>query len=59
MRKSCSIELVETMDHFTVALDEGYISEERVEAMLAMAKEVEKMINGYIRYLKNAKGKDE
>tara|TARA_R110000868_G_scaffold57441_1_gene177357 strand:+ start:48 stop:422 length:375 start_codon:yes stop_codon:yes gene_type:complete len=52
-------ELVETMDHFTVALDEGYISEERVEAMLAMAKEVEKMINGYIRYLKNAKGKDE
>lgn len=52
-------ELVETMDHFTVALDEGYIKEERFDEPLEMAKEVERMINGYIRYLKNAKDKDE
>ena len=52
-------ELVETMDHFTVALDEGYLSEEKFDVLLEKTKEVEKMINGYIRYLKNAKGKDE
>lgn len=52
-------ELVETMDHFTVALDEGYITPEKFDEMLAMAQEVEKMINGYIRFLQNSKDKEE
>jgi four helix bundle protein len=52
-------ELVETMDHFTVALDEGYISAQKFEELMAMAQEVEKMINGYIRYLRNAKSEDD
>ena len=52
-------ELVEVMDHFTVALDEGYISDEKFKEMMAMAQEVERMLNGYIRYLKTQKEKDD
>lgn len=52
-------ELVETMDHFTVALDEGYINQDKFNELLEQAKEVEKMINGYIRYLQKAKDKED
>ncbi len=51
-------ELVETMDHFTVALDEEYISSATFEGMMERAQEVERMINGYIRYLKEQREKD-
>jgi len=37
----------------------GYFKTEKFEEMLAKAQEVEKMINGYIRYLKNSKDKDD
>ncbi|MCB1563793.1 MAG: four helix bundle protein [Alphaproteobacteria bacterium] len=52
-------ELVETMDHLTVALDEGYVPQEKFDELLAISQEVEKMINGYIRYLNNAKSEDD
>lgn len=52
-------ELVETMDHFTVALDEGYINQDKFNEILEQAKEVEKMMNGYIRYLQKAKDKED
>ncbi len=50
-------EVTEVMDHLTVALDEGYVTDPEFERMLEMAKEPERMINGYIRYLKNQKDK--
>ena len=52
-------ELVEVMDHFTVALDEGYVSSEKFEEMVTKAQEVERMLNGYIRYLQTQKEKDD
>lgn len=48
-------ELVETMDHLTVALDEKYISTEEFERMLELSREVERMLNGYIKYLNDQK----
>ena len=51
-------ELVETMDHLTVALDEKYISKEEFERMLELSKEVERMLNGYIKYLNDQKKSD-
>ena len=51
-------ELVETMDHLTVALDEKYISTEEFERMLELSREVERMLNGYIKYLNDQKKSD-
>ena len=51
-------ELVETMDHLTVALDEKYISKEEFERMLELSREVERMLNGYIKYLNDQKKSD-
>jgi four helix bundle protein len=52
-------ELVETMDHLTVAMDEKYISNEEFERMLELCREVERMLNGYIRYLKEQREKED
>lgn len=54
--QSCRIsrgELSETIDHLTVALDDGYISEEEFNRFEQLAQELERMLNGYIRHLRN------
>lgn len=47
--------LTELMDHFTVSIDEEYISEEHFEVYMAEIEECIKLVNGYIRYLKKRK----
>ena len=50
--------LTELIDHFTVALDENYISEEHFNMYIKEIEECIKMVNGYIRYLKKRKDND-
>ncbi|WP_420316492.1 four helix bundle protein [Ekhidna sp.] len=47
--------LLETFDHLTVALDEGYLNEETFNVYNAEYEELIKMLNGYITYLKKRK----
>ena len=47
--------LYELFDHYTVALDEEYISEKVFLDFKAKIFEVIKILNGYIKYLKNRK----
>lgn len=48
----------EMLDHFTVALDEGYIEKDVFEKFWSDYKSLQKMINGYITYLKKRKLED-
>jgi len=50
--------LYELLDHFTVALDEEYISREGFEEFQAEIFESVKLLNGYIKYLQKAKDDD-
>ncbi len=43
--------LTETLDHLTVALDEGYIDENQFNALLGHYETCIKLLNGYINYL--------
>jgi|SRR6185312_5624026 len=43
----------ETIDHLVIAFDEGYISDEVVNQYKEDCEECQKMINGYINYLRN------
>jgi four helix bundle protein len=45
----------EMLDHFTVALDEGYIDKDLFEKFWSEYKTLQKMISSYISYLKNRK----
>jgi four helix bundle protein len=45
--------LSETMNHLLDAFDESYISEELLYDFRLKAKEVERILNGYILYLRN------
>jgi four helix bundle protein len=45
--------LSETINHLIDALDEGYITEERLNYFKEKGKEIERMLNGYINYLRN------
>ena len=45
--------LSETINHMIDALDEGYITEERLNYFKEKGKEIERMLNGYINYLRN------
>ncbi|MCJ7642034.1 MAG: four helix bundle protein [Desulfobacterales bacterium] len=47
--------LDELLDHLTVALDEGYISEELFESLRTKILAVVKILNGYVSYLKSRK----
>jgi len=47
--------LYELLDHFTVAQDEEYITDEQFEYFRQKIFEVVKILNGYIKYLKNRK----
>ena len=42
----------EVLDHLYTALDEGYISKETFDQLYAQGREVERVLNGYINYLK-------
>lgn len=43
--------LFETLDHLSVALDEGYIGESQFHEWKSRISEVAKVLNGYINYL--------
>ena len=43
--------LYETMDHLSLAFDEGFISKEELKAHWAMVEEAIRVMNGYLRYL--------
>jgi four helix bundle protein len=47
--------LFELLDHLTVVYDEGYIDEEKFRGFRERVFEVIRMLNGYIRYLKQRK----
>lgn len=42
----------EVLDHLYAALDEGYISQETFDELYPQGREVERVLNGYINYLK-------
>ncbi len=42
----------EVLDHLYTALDEGYINQETFDELYAQGREVERVLNGYINYLK-------
>ena len=47
--------LYELIDHFDVALDCGYISDDHASNMIFQIKTAIRMLNGYIKYLKSKK----
>jgi four helix bundle protein len=47
--------LSETINHLIDAFDERYISEEQLNYFKIKGKEIEKMMNGYITYLRGKK----
>ena len=47
--------LLETFDHLSSALDEGYITEARFCELKLLQEQLLKKINGYIAYLKRRK----
>jgi four helix bundle protein len=50
--------LTETLDHFIVALDETYISEEELHVYRSLIEDCHRLLNGYIAYLQRQKRKD-
>ena len=48
--------LYELIDHLSVALDENYIDEEIYRNTKLEMQEIVKLLNGYIKYLKEKKG---
>jgi four helix bundle protein len=49
--------LSETMNHFIDAFDEGYINIEQLEKWRDRLKEEERLLNGYINYLRTQRDK--
>jgi len=47
--------LYELLDHLTCALDEGYLTKDRIETLNIEITSCLKLLNGYISYLKKAK----
>ncbi len=45
--------LAETINHLIDAFDEKYIIEERLNYFKEKGKEIERLLNGYINYLRN------
>ena len=44
--------LSETINHLIDAFDEGYISDERLNYFKSKGKDIERLLNGYINYLR-------
>ena len=51
--------LYETLDHLTVARDEGYIQEDTFQEFKSEVFDIVPILNGYIRYLKRQKENNE
>lgn len=49
--------LYELLDHLNIALDEKYINENKYKKFREQIFDIIRMLNGYIRYLKNKKDK--
>jgi four helix bundle protein len=49
--------LAETMNHLVDAYDDRYITREQLQAFLNQGKELEAVLNGYIRYIRTMKEK--
>jgi four helix bundle protein len=49
--------LSETINHLIDAFDKGYITEERLYYFKAKGKEIERLLNGYINYLRSQRDK--
>ena len=47
--------LEETLSHLVFAVEAGFISEELYKELEREGKEIDKMLNGYIGYLKKSK----
>src|SRR6185503_3780832 len=50
--------LSETVNHLIDAFDEKYITEEKLNYCKIKAKEIERMLNGYINYLRTQRDAD-
>ncbi len=50
--------LYELLDHLNIALDEKYIKENKYKNFREQIFDIIRMLNGYIRYLKNKKDKN-
>lgn len=44
----------EVQSHLYIALERGYVTEEEFEAIYQKAVQVKKLINGFIRYLRQS-----
>jgi four helix bundle protein len=47
--------LSETINHLIDALDDGYIEAEQLDTLKSTAKEIERMLNGYLGFLRKKK----
>lgn len=47
----------EVQSHLYIALDRGYVSNEKFDAIYQKAVQVKKLINGFIRYLRQSQAK--
>lgn len=50
--------LSETINHLIDAFDEGYITEEKLNYYKIKGKEIERLLNGYINYLRKQRDTD-
>src|SRR5258705_10119350 len=50
--------LSETINHLIDALDEGYITEDRLNYFKEKGKEIERLLNGYINYLRTKRDEE-
>ena len=50
--------LSETINHLIDAFDKSYISEQRLNYFKSKGKEIERLLNGYINYLRNQRDSD-
>ncbi|MBK7376941.1 MAG: four helix bundle protein [Ferruginibacter sp.] len=50
--------LTETVNHLTDAYDEAYITVEQLTALKTKAKELERLINGYLIYLRKKRDEE-
>ena len=50
--------LSETINHLIDAFDENYITEEKLNYFKTKGKEIERLLNGYIIYLRNQRDGD-
>jgi len=47
--------LNETLDHVIIAFDENYISEKELDEFRSLHDKTQRILNGYIKYLKDSK----